>query len=76
MRSHINWGGEQNTLYKGVETFRRVLKTLKGSPKGKAKEDRWNSELSSLEMDIWLFSLQEFVKPVKFLVYFQLYLLR
>ena len=32
--SDIGWGGEQNILYKGVETFssRRVLK-LEGKPK-------------------------------------------
>ena len=29
MRSYVGWGGEQNILHKG----RRILKTLKGSPK-------------------------------------------
>ena len=35
MRSHVDWIGEQNILYKGVKTShnRRVLKTLRESPK-------------------------------------------
>ena len=36
--SHIGWGGEQNTLYKGMETFpyHTRFKALRGSLKGKA----------------------------------------
>ena len=36
--SHIGWGGEQNTLYKGVNLPTR-FKALRGSRKGKPKED-------------------------------------
>ena len=38
--SHIDWEGEQNTLYKGVETFPQQtrFKALRGSPKGKAQK--------------------------------------
>ena len=34
MRSHISWGGEQNTLYKGVETspWQMCFKNFKGKP--------------------------------------------
>ena len=41
VRTHIGWGGERNILDKGVETSpsRHVLKTLRGSPKEKSKED-------------------------------------
>ena len=33
--SHIGWGGERNTLYKGVEAFPQEtrFKALRGSPK-------------------------------------------
>ena len=36
--SHIGWGGEQNTIYNGVETFpwQTRFKALRGSSKGKA----------------------------------------
>ena len=36
--SHIGWGGEQTTIYKGVETIplQTRFKALRGSPKGKA----------------------------------------
>ena len=37
--SHVGGGGEQNTLYKGVETFPRVLKLWGEVWKGKPKED-------------------------------------
>ena len=39
VRSHIGWGGERNTLYKGVGPLpsRRVLKTLSEARKGKPK---------------------------------------
>ena len=35
--SHIGWGGEQNTLWKGVETFtyQTRFKAVRESPKGK-----------------------------------------
>ena len=35
VRSHIDWRGEQNIAYKGVETssYQTPLKTLRGSPK-------------------------------------------
>ena len=38
VRSHIGWRGERSIPYKGVETSPsiRVLKTLRGSPKGKS----------------------------------------
>ena len=41
--TYIGWGGERSTLYKGVETspYRRVLKTLKGSPKRKAQREQY-----------------------------------
>ena len=41
--SHIGWGGEQITIYKGVETFpsRRVVKALRGSSKGKAQRGQY-----------------------------------
>ena len=41
--SHIGWGGEQNTLYKGVETFplHTRFKALRGSPKGKAQKGQY-----------------------------------
>ena len=34
VRSHIDWGGERNTLYKGVETFPWYtrFKNFKGKP--------------------------------------------
>ena len=37
--SYIGWGGEQTTIYKGVETFpyQTRFKALRGSPKGKAQ---------------------------------------
>ena len=35
--SHIDWGGEQTTIYKGVETF----KALRGSLKGKAQRGQY-----------------------------------
>ena len=35
MRSYVGWGGERSILYKDVETS----PTLRGSPKGKFKED-------------------------------------
>ena len=36
---HIGWGGEQTTIYKGVETFPQQtrFKALSGSPKGKVQ---------------------------------------
>ena len=36
--SHIGWGGEQNTFYKGMETFPsiRVLKSLEGKSERKS----------------------------------------
>ena len=36
--SHIGWGGEQTTIYKGVETFpyHTSFKVLRGSSKGKS----------------------------------------
>ena len=38
--SHIGWGGEQTTIYKGVKTFLRcVLKPWGEAQKGKPKED-------------------------------------
>ena len=40
--SHIGWGGEQITLYKGVETFHQTrFKALRGSPKGKAQRGQY-----------------------------------
>ena len=41
--SHIGWGGEQNTLYKGVETFpwQTRFKALRGSLKGKAQRGQY-----------------------------------
>ena len=45
MRSHIGWRGEQNILYKGVETSpslaRRVLKTLSENPKEEAQRRQY-----------------------------------
>ena len=37
VRSHIGWGGERNTLYKGVETF--PSQTRFKNLEGKSKED-------------------------------------
>ena len=39
--SHIDWGGEQTTIYKGVETFpsRPILKPWGEVRKGKPKEN-------------------------------------
>ena len=41
MMSHIGWGGEQNTIYKSVETFpyQTRFKALREARKGKLKED-------------------------------------
>ena len=41
--SHIGWGGEQTTIYKGVETFPKQMrfKALKGSPKGKTQRGQY-----------------------------------
>ena len=41
--SHIGWGGEQITLYKGVETFpwQTRFKDLRGSSKGKAQRGQY-----------------------------------
>ena len=44
--SHISWGGEQNIIYKGVETFpyQTRFKALRGAWKGKSKEDNISSD--------------------------------
>ena len=41
--SHIGWGGEQITIYKGMETFTQQtrFKALRGSPKGKAQRGQY-----------------------------------
>ena len=41
--SYIGWGGEQNTLIKGVETFpsQTRFKALRGSLKGKAQKGQY-----------------------------------
>ena len=41
--SHIGWGGEQTTIYNGVETFplQTRFKALRGSPKGKAQRGQY-----------------------------------
>ena len=43
VRSHIGWSRELNTIYKGVETSpsKRVLKTLRGSPKMKVQRGQY-----------------------------------
>ena len=43
MKSHIGWGGEWNTLYKGVETSpeHTCFKALRGSLKGKAQRGQY-----------------------------------
>ena len=38
---HIGWGGEQITVYKGVETFETRFKALRGSPKEKAQRGQY-----------------------------------
>ena len=40
---HVGWGGEQNTLYKEVETFPQQtrFKALRGSPKRKAQRGQY-----------------------------------
>ena len=41
--SHIGWEGEQNTIYKGVETFpwQTRFKALTGNLKGKAQREQY-----------------------------------
>ena len=41
--SHIGWGGEQITIYKGVETFPQQthFKALRESPRGKAQRGQY-----------------------------------
>ena len=41
--SHVDWGGEPITLYKGVETFPQQtrFKALRESPKGKTEKEQY-----------------------------------
>ena len=42
MKFHIDWGGERKALYKGVAfCCRHVLKTSRGSLKGKAQREQY-----------------------------------
>ena len=40
---HVGWGGEQTTIYKGVETFpyKMRFKALRGSPKEKVQRGQY-----------------------------------
>ena len=70
---YIGWGGEQNTLYKGVETFpyQTRLKALRGSPKGKAQRVQY---LLAVGVGLGHYRIRRiiFVVLIYFLPYFSL----
>ena len=51
--SHINWGREQITIYKGVDTFplQTRFKALRGTPKGKAQREQY---LLAVDLDRYI----------------------
>ena len=41
MRSHVGWGGEQNTLYKGVEPLQTRFKNLEGKLERESPKEQY-----------------------------------
>ena len=62
MMSHIGWGGEQTTIYKGVETFpyQTRFKALRGSPEGKAQREQY---LLAVDLGRYTNRIDNSIKP-------------
>ena len=70
--SHISWGGEQTTIYKGVKTFSQQtrFKALKGSTKGKAQREQYLLAVDLVVTNIFFFQNILLIVKINIMLYF------